>query len=377
MELLHREDMLEMLKRPESPAVTIYLPTHRTGDTEADPIRFRHVLDEAENRLVETGVRAPVARKMLAPGRNLLPDGLFWQHQEEGMVCFITPSSFRYYTLPFTVPETVVVADDYHIRPLLPLLENDGIYYLLSLSLNNTSLFQARRLVSREIPLPEELRNMVDANQHDDSEKSLQYHTTGPGPAIFHGQSDPDNFNKAHITHFLQKLSRELEKILATERAPLVVAGVENIRTMFRGECAYAHILEEGIEGNPERMTPEKLHAAAWETVSQYFGRQREQVLSQYLNASGPERSVKGLESVLFAAEDGRVAALFLTETLEARGTIDRMQRKIEIDPNPVSDNTDLVEYSVRQTLMTGGDVYVLTPEELPDAAEISAMLRY
>ncbi|MGI2336529.1 MAG: hypothetical protein ACRKGH_07820 [Dehalogenimonas sp.] len=377
MELLHREDLLKMLKKPESPAVTIYLPTHRTGDTEADPIRFRNVLDEAENRLIENGVRAPVARQMLVPGRNLLPDGLFWQHQEEGMACFITPSSFRYYTLPFTVPEKVVVADDYHIRPLLPLLENDGIYYLLSLSLNSAALFQARKLFGREVPLPEEVRNMSNANRHDDSEKSLQYHTTGPGPAVFHGQADPDDYNEVHVINYLQKLSRELEKILATDRAPLVVAGVENIRTMFREECAYAHILTEGIEGNPDRMTPEKLQATAWETVSQYFGGQRREVLSKYLNDFRPERSVNGLEPVLFAAEDGRVTALFLTETLEARGTIDRMERKIEINSDPDSDNVDLVEYSVRQTLMTGGNVYVLTPEELPDAAEIAAMLRY
>ncbi|MDV2990141.1 MAG: hypothetical protein P3T54_08345 [Dehalogenimonas sp.] len=377
MELLHREDLLELLKKPASPAVSIYLPTHRTGDTGADAIAFRHLLAEAEQRLTETGVRAPVARKMLAPAHELLSEALFWQYQEEGLVCLVTPSSFGYYNLPFTVPATVVVADEYYIRPLLPLLADDGIYYLLSLSLNNAALFRVRWLAGREIILSEESRSLAGANQHDDSEKPLQYHTTGSGPAVFHGQADPEDFNKVHITHFLQKLSRELEKVLAAQRAPLVVAGVENIRAMFRAECAYANILPEGIEGNPDRMTPEHLRNEAWQIVSRHFERRRRQVLTQYLEEARPERSVNGLEPVLFAAADGRVTALFLKEGLEAWGSIDLGERQIETTPASAAGSVDLVEYAVRQTLMTGGDIYILKTEEQPEAAEIAALLRY
>lgn len=290
------------------------------------------------------------------------------------MACFITPSRFNYFALPFAVPDKAVVGDGFHIRPLLPSLSMDGVYFLLTLSLNDVALFQGRHLTGRAVPLPEGVRNVAEANRHDDSEKPLQFHTVGSGPAVFHGQADPKDFNDTHITLLLQKLCRELESLLAGERAPLVVAGVQSLRARFAAECRYPNVLADGVDGSPDRLSPEKLRASAWEIVSRHFDRLRRERLTTYLEGAVPGLAVNGVAPVVMAAEEGRVAALFLASDAAAMGVIDRQSRKVVSGGDEA---IDLAEYAVRQTLLHDGEVFTLSPEELPGLADMAASLRY
>ena len=127
MDLMRRQDFLTLLQKPGGTAVSIYMPTHRVADMEGDPLLLRHLLDEAETRLIQKGLKTAEARNLLSPARELLRDALFWQHQEEGLALFISQSSFSQYNLPFEVPETVVASEEYHIKPLLPLVISDGV----------------------------------------------------------------------------------------------------------------------------------------------------------------------------------------------------------------------------------------------------------
>jgi len=46
--------------------VSLYMPTHRAGrETEQDPIRYKDLLREAEERLMANGLRSPEVQEML------------------------------------------------------------------------------------------------------------------------------------------------------------------------------------------------------------------------------------------------------------------------------------------------------------------------
>jgi len=46
--------------------VSLYMPTHRAGrETEQDPIRYKNLLREAEERLMANGLRSPEVQEML------------------------------------------------------------------------------------------------------------------------------------------------------------------------------------------------------------------------------------------------------------------------------------------------------------------------
>jgi hypothetical protein len=383
MDLLRKDDLLVLLRKPEGVAVSIYMPTHRVADMEGDPLLLRHLLDEAEKQLADKGFKIPEARNILEAARDLLRDALFWQHQEEGLALFISPGSFSHYNLPFEVPETVVVSGEYFIKPLLPLVINDGVYYLLSLSLNHVTLFRCLMGNCREIVPANMPRSLEEAMRFDDPEKQLQQHSLGPGRAgasgstFFHGQGSPEDLEKEQTVRFFHQINRSLEPLLAGEKAPMVIAGVEYHRAMFRAISSYSNIIPEGVEGNPDRMNPDTLQKNAWKVVKPYFMREQAKRLSQYVNATGQGPSISDLAQVVPAAVDGRVYSLFITEGLQRMGTFDQAEHRVKVADGASDGAYDLVEFMVKETLMTGGNVYSLKSADMPSETGVAAVLRY
>ena len=80
MNTLTKPDLKILLdkEKQSGPAVSFYFPTYRaTKDVEQNRINLKHMLDEAEKRLVENGFRHPDARKFLAPAAGLPEDDSF------------------------------------------------------------------------------------------------------------------------------------------------------------------------------------------------------------------------------------------------------------------------------------------------------------
>ena len=70
--------------------VSIYMPTHPVGaEKQQDPIRLKNALQEAEERLLESGLRKSEIEDFLAPARRLLNNTSFWNKQSDGLVLFL------------------------------------------------------------------------------------------------------------------------------------------------------------------------------------------------------------------------------------------------------------------------------------------------
>ncbi|MEN8614237.1 hypothetical protein ABFB09_02985 [Dehalogenimonas sp. THU2] len=397
METLRKEEFSNLLQTPERPAVSIYLPTHRTGDTGADPIQLRNLLDEAEIRLIESGFRAPQAKIILAPARELLSDALFWQHQDESLALFFSPKSFRYVNLPITVAETVRVADEYYVKPLLPLITNDGDYYLLSLSMNHVALFRCRRDNCRELIPVGMPRSLDEALRFDDQEKqhqfhsatagrgtegrtrvdAHQYHAGGKTPVITHGQGVAKDYDEDRLLRFCQLVDRGLQEVLKEEKAPLVIASVDYLQPIFKKASYYSNILSQGIDGNPDKVNADVLQRQAWQIVKPHFLQGQEKAYAQYVNATGPGPSASDPAQIIPAAYDGRIDTLFVAQGIERWGIFDVEEHRVKLESEPSNGAVDLVEYAVKKTLINGGNVYALKEEEIPSPTGLAAVFRY
>src|SRR4030042_1044618 len=144
MNVLTRNNLNLLMTINKGPCVSVCMPMHRSGpETQQDPVRLKNLIREAEERLIARGLRTPEAKELLESAEGLLRDGLFRQHQSDGLGMFLSPEVFRYYLLPFVFEELVIVTDRFHIRPLLPLLSGDGRYFVLALSQNKIRLLQS------------------------------------------------------------------------------------------------------------------------------------------------------------------------------------------------------------------------------------------
>jgi hypothetical protein len=119
---------------------------HGGAELQAEPLRLKHLLAQAEAHLFALGLRTPQVMELLAPATRLLEDNLaFWQHQRDGLALFLARDTSMVYRLPVSFAEQAVVGSRFYIRPLLPLLSGDGTFYLLALSQNHVRLWRGSR----------------------------------------------------------------------------------------------------------------------------------------------------------------------------------------------------------------------------------------
>lgn len=383
MNLLSRDELKSLMRKKETPCVSIYMPTYRTSpQTKQNPIRLKNLLKEAENRLTASGLRKPEAKKLLKPAKALLKDGLFWQHQNDGFAAFISPEFFRYLRLPLAFKELLVVTDRFHLKPLLHLLSNDAHFYILALSQNEVRLFECSRHSCNEVDLEGVPRNMAEALKYDDPERQLQFHTRTPGgtgvrAAIFHGQGVGIDDAKGNILRFFHQIDQGLHDLLGEERSPVVLAGVEYLFPIYREANTFLHLTERGITGNPEGLKPEELHPQGWEIAKPHFLHAQQEAADRYRQLAGSERATTDIKEIVPAAYDGRIDVLFVAVGIQRWGTFDPVTLAVHSHNNPEPGDEDLLDFAALHTFSNGGTVYAVEPEKVPDEAALVALFRY
>lgn len=364
--------------------VSIYMPTHQAGkDTRENPIRFKNLLREAERQLADVGLREREFGPLLTPARALLDDNPFWQNQRAGLALFLYGGEMQHYRLPYAPDELAAVSQHAHLKPLLPLLTNDGHFFVLVMSLNRARLLEATRHSVSEVPLGEMPTSLAEALRFDDPEPHTEHVTVSApnrgGEALVQGQGGGEDGRKTDILRYFQAFDNGLRELLAPQgdRIPVVFAGDKGIFPIYQAANRYAGLLERSVEGNPEHVPDEELHAQAWTLVEPYFRAQREQDAGTFARAAGTGLAGAGLEDVLVAAADGRVATLFVPRGAEQWGTFDAEARTARLRGGASADSYDLFDLAAVHTLLSGGTVYAVDPEEVPGDGPVAAVYRF
>jgi hypothetical protein len=386
MDVFRRAELNELLEHETEPCVSILLPTHRSGsrDSEQDPIRLKNLLREVENQLTGRGMRSTDAREMLAAGADLLNDTNFWRHQSDGLAMFFSAGYHRRFRLPVILEEAVHVNRRFFLRPLLPLLHGNGHYYVLALSMKKVRLYRATRLEMDEVELEGVADNMADALQHEDLQSNLQHRSWGPRasnvrrskrslgkmPAsgvVFHGQGSDENAQKPDIAEFFKQIDNAVMHQLQGEDAPMMLACVEYEAALYREHNHYRQLLDEVILGNPEQWNITELHQRAWELVEPHFQRAQADELNKF-NRLPADRISTDLKCIAEAAEQGRVEALFVPRNAPNGGA-----RRGALSPME-----EMLDDTASTVIRTGGDVFALPPNAMPqNAREAAAVFRY
>jgi hypothetical protein len=375
--------LVETARQPDGPCISIYMPTHRAGAaTQQDPICYRNLLRQAEERLRADGLRTAEITDLLDSAQELLSDPSFWRHLENGLALFIRRGLFRVYRVPRVFEPQVVVGPRIFIKPLLPLLSEGGRYYLLALGRNAVRLLQGGPDGLRELALPNTPRSLAEALNHEVFEKVGQYRGAGAGSArhgagSYYGAADDEASAKERLGLFCQQVEQGVQQQLRDERSPLVLAGVDSLLCLYREVSRYPHLAEAEITGNPDRLTPAELHARAWAVVDPLFRRKEAEALAQYRQLAAVSRASADAQAIIPAACHGRVEALFVAQGTELWGRYDPETNSVDIGRSPAPDLDDLMDLAAVEALLHNGSVYAVAPEQMPAPARLAAILRY
>ncbi|HUG52656.1 MAG TPA: hypothetical protein VMR21_03615 [Vicinamibacteria bacterium] len=376
MTLFAREHLERLLAPHARPCLSLFMPTHRhRPGTEQDPIRFRNALKRAEGLLADR--LAPAELRALLDPVTALSASEFWRHQRDGLAVFRSPDLAEHYRLPMALPELVVVADSFHVKPLLRFLQANRRYYVLALSQNRVTLYEGTPEAVSPVDAPG-VPASLEEFLGEKPEAFLNLRTAGPGAALFHGHGAAEASRKEDLARFFRAVDRALWPTLREERAPLVLTGVGYHFPIYQEVSRYAPLLEQGVEGNVDASPPEEIHARVWPVVREAFRAREEEALEAHARAASRGLASTDLDLIGRMAVHGRVRQLLLAEGAHVWGALDPDSGAIARRPGQQdSRDDDVLDDLAEAVLARGGEVLMLAPERLPGGGPAAAVLRW
>jgi len=381
MNILTPQHIRELVEHHAPHSVSLFMPTHRKGrEQQQDTIRLKNLIRDARQRLEDAQVPTSKADTILEPLAELLHDDDYWRNRGDGLACFAAPDNFRAYRVPIRLEERLHVGERFIVRPLLPMLRSDARVYILTLTQETARLFEATQYSIRELELPDIPRVEVEV---DGDEQTLQYHahqapTMGKGSsqtAMYHGHGGPADRTKTDALRFFQLVDRSVVRVLRGQDAPLVLACVGYLASLYESANSYKNLVKSKVPGSPDRWSEDELRDHVWTMVQPQFVQQQQRALEELQRGYSQNLSSDDLRTIVLASIEGRVDSLFLVRDQERWGNVEPNLSAVQVLGD--GQGEELLDFAAAHTLSNSGDVFVL--DSLPDGNEspIAALFRY
>jgi hypothetical protein len=389
-----KNELLTLTEAAGSPCISLYAPMEMNGrETTQNPVRVKNLIREAQRGLEQMGVSQQEADALIAPLERLLHDNMFWQHQQHGFAAFVSPHKFEHFKVPVLVPEQVSVSKRFHMKPLLPLLTQNGRFFVLALSQHKVRLLDCTLGGNHQLTLPEEVPENIEevrrwedaggvtsrSGQMTDRRNSRISGGQGGHPVgSSHGMGITNDALHEYRLRFFREVNDGLQSLFTGEKIPLVLVGVEDIIHEFRGMFEYPNVLEDFISGNFDELSNNELHAKALPIAESFFRKGEEEALARYNPALAHQLATSDVDQILPAAFDGRVGTLFVATDRNVWGRYNNTDRIAERLHTDHPDAQDLLDLAAFQALNTGAEVYAVESARLPDpGGNLAAIFRY
>ena len=271
--------------------------------------------------------------------------------------------------LPMRVPDTIRVADDFLLAPLVPLLgRGEGALVVV---VNR----EAGRLLALQGGRLEEIADRTEdaPNRHDQggwSQSRFQRHV--------------DNVAHEHYKTVAEELERRFRRL---QRPRIVVVCSEDVRPEFAEvlptEVADAVI---GWATAEQHAGPAELQQAVVPLLESWRAEREAELVDRWREEAGRNgRAVSGWSDTLQAASDARVDTLLYQEGVQrdafrcpacGRAAIEALT--CPLDGTRMEPRDDGLDLAVRLTVSNGGDVWAVEHRRDLDPVEgIGALLRF
>ncbi len=385
MELLTKAD-LELLAEPEQaePQVSLFIPTHEFGaGTQTDPIRWKNLITRVERVLAERGTRAPEIAGLLAPALDLQDNDRARRYMSDGLAMFLRPGWHRTFRVPVGVPELATIGDRFVLGPLLGIITGDGHFLMLTLSQRRVRLLEGSMQKVAELELADVPTKLLDVIEPPEPRLDTMAFPLSSGPrrsgaAVFygHGTAD-DDFKHTQLRGFLRQVSDGLSDYLTGQSLPMVLAGLDEMISLYLDVNAYPHVLEDAVRRNPDQLSAAELHAAAWPLVERILDRERDAAVARFAELHGTGLASNNAAKIEEAARNGRVDTLFLAtepwcwEQLPGDGAV------VQLGADDAFAHCELLDRAAMHVLSSGGRVHAIHAEAVPSGDDVAAIFRY
>jgi len=373
-----------LLDNCDPPCLSLYQTTHRHHpDNQQDPIRFGNLVKALEESLLQQIPKEEV-RPLLEPFTDLAEDREFWNHTLDGLAVLGAKGIFRVYKLHRPIDEMVVVADSFHTKPLLRILQSTDRYHVLGLNRREVKLFEGNRDALDEIQLHQDVpRMLTDALGEELTDPHLTVASYGgaggsKSPA-HHGHGGKNAEVDIDAERFFRVIDRGILKHHSQPSSlPLILAALPEHHHMFHEISANPFLVDESIDVHPDALSSiEELRERAWKLMEPRYLARLDALAEDFGNAKSKGLGDDDIEQVARAVVSGRVATLLIEAHLEIPGRINTATGDIEFGDLSDPEIDDLLDDLGMLALKKGGEVVIVPTERMPTKTGIAAIYRY
>jgi hypothetical protein len=376
---LDYQQIQALAARPATPTISLYLPTHRAGsDKKQDHTLLKNLIQEAR-RQADGTMSAPGADALIAPLNRLVNEPGFWAHPLDSLAVFSSATGMTHAWLPAPVPALASFSEHCHLKPIIPLIQNDGRFYVLSLTQHGVHLYRGTRHALTMIELPNTPASIEEALGEPVQERHTEVRTVqggGQGSTRYFGTVG-DEQAKGRIRHYFRIIDGTVSRLLHAEHAPLVIAGVEFLLPLYRSVNSYPHLDPAGIGEHTDPQALGALHQRAWSIVAPHYTVPALKAGERIAQLLGTPRASTDLATILPALIQGRVEDLFVASDADRWGTYDARNDVVrEHHPRWATDD-DLLNLALIHALATRALVQVVPRGDIPGGHDIAAVFRF
>lgn len=366
------EDLLKLTSVQDGPCISIYIPAMpgKTLQLEYEALvrRASHLLVFDERK---------VLRESLLEILNKFNPAEHFTPQDKGLALFVNKHWSSFFLAGHELPSKTVVADSFHLKPLLEDLQGAHTYRTLVISGEEAVLLQ-----SDSGKINETHTFLFHHGQHsssihwkhqDESETvqlpNLQAHTRG------RGQGD-SKFKNRSTKLFVKWIEAKISKEDGFKAVPLYV---------FTNEALFQAFNEVTSHPKPEFCKMQTTGGVPRiETLTHQANLQVQKKISEQKTVSSHSAGelarrklvIDDLFKISKAALGGQVRTLYLRDNIEIWGHFRRKSGEITFHEKQLdAKDDDILDDIACEVIRHGGEVVVLTGKEMPTSSPAAAIL--
>src|SRR5680860_1427166 len=371
------------LEACEPPCLSLYQPTHRhRPENQQDPIRFGNLVKSLEESLLRKYPKREI-QTLLDPFLALAEGRDFWEHTLDGLAVLGARGMFRAYRLQRPVAELAIVADSFHTKPLLRMLQSADRYQVLGLSRQEIKLFEGNRDALDEIdPAPGVPRTITEALGGELTEPHQTVASYGgvggSHSSMHHGHGGKDSEVDIDAERFFRAVDRGiLEHHSRPSALPLILATLPEHRQLFHQVSHNPLLMDEGIDIHPDALSTDELRRRAWQVVEPHYLERLTALVEEFGRAKAKDLGEEDVVRVAKAVIAGRAATLLIEADRQIPGRIDAETGDIKFEDLADPEGDEVLDDLGELTLKMGGQVVVVPTERMPTKTGIAAIYRY
>lgn len=149
---------------------------------------------------------------------------------------------------------------------------NSVHFFILTVGHKNVRLFEGNSISLHLVDIKGLPANMKQTLGIDEYANARSVHTVvkaGRVNGVSASQHNASDTDKIMLKEFFRSIDDMLLSFLTQHNYPLILAGLDYVRAMYRSVNSYPHVLLQGISGSHDRTNDQDLHTRALDILHQ------------------------------------------------------------------------------------------------------------